>query len=450
MNKPYHPADNPRTALSAQIDSLLRARGSLTATELASATGKSQQSISLAISALGEEVCRIGAARSTRYALTKPIYGLPATQPLVFTDEQGTATRFGDLTQLDDGSIHVRSHQGKEWLGPPNELPWFLAPLRPQGFLARAMRGVRPDFPEDPENWDVGQALFLAIAHHRDPPGAFSVGALSAYLSDQSPRRADTASEYYDQLAINIGKTLPAGSSAGGEQPKFVTTFEGGAGEWHHVIVKFSPPRGTPFGERWHALLHLEHLASRLLGKYGVAVAAINIVETPARTYLESARFDRVGHQGKRHVVAIDAIDRKFNSLRRENWITSAEGLHQNKLVTHDERSTIAKIFAFGQFIGNTDMHFGNLSFFVDDVVKPRIRLAPLYDMLPMMWRPSIHSGGLDATPSRPQAPVPGYAQEYAEAREWAIEYWHRAADLPALSEDLRRACVESEKRLKQ
>jgi serine/threonine protein kinase HipA of HipAB toxin-antitoxin module len=57
----------------------------------------------------------------------------------------------------------------------------------------------------------------------------------------------------------------------------------------------------------------------------------------------------------------------------------------------------IATIDAFGQYIGNTGMHFGNLSFFVDDVIAPKIRLAPVYDMLPMMWRPDPHLGLTDS-----------------------------------------------------
>jgi hypothetical protein len=43
----------------------------LTAQQLQSATGKSQPSISLALGKLGSEVCKLGAARSTRYALTQ-------------------------------------------------------------------------------------------------------------------------------------------------------------------------------------------------------------------------------------------------------------------------------------------------------------------------------------------------------------------------------------------
>ena len=40
------------------------------------------------------------------------------------------------------------------------------------------------------------------------------------------------------------------------------------------VLVKFSPPRGTPFAERWHDLLHAEALALQVLRDHGATVAA--------------------------------------------------------------------------------------------------------------------------------------------------------------------------------
>jgi DNA-binding transcriptional regulator GbsR (MarR family) len=67
-------------SLSAQILMLLHERGSLSARDLQAATGMSQSSISLALTSLGDKVCRMGAARSTRYAATKDILGLAAKQ----------------------------------------------------------------------------------------------------------------------------------------------------------------------------------------------------------------------------------------------------------------------------------------------------------------------------------------------------------------------------------
>jgi hypothetical protein len=447
MTRDYLQNGRAALPLGAEIASLLRSRGVMSAAEIIAATGKSQQLVSLALRSLGQEVCKLGAARATRYSLTKQILGLSATQPLLFADEGGQTSDWGALTQLYGGQVHVQSSGGQSWLAAANTLPWFLATLRPEGFLARALRGLRPDLPDDPAVWTVEQALYPAIMHYSDPPGAFSIGTHIGRIRTLAASGFDVRDSHYDMLADAVGKTLPAHSSAGGEQPKFVTEYTLPAGGLAHYVVKFSPPRGTPFGERWRALLHLEHLASRVLGEHGIAVAKTNIVESATRTYLESERFDRVGNAGKRHVVALDAIDRTFVDARRENWIKSAEGLLAKQLITPHELQNIARVFAFGQFIGNTDMHFGNLSFYVEDVVKPRIRLAPVYDMLPMMWRPGIHTGELDVTPVRDQLRVGGYDDAYGHAKRWAAAFWQRAAKLDALTDELRQAALQSEAR---
>ena len=443
--------------LATQIDALLHDRGSLTAAELSAATGKSQSSISLALKSLEDRVCKLGAARSTRYAALKPIMGLAARQPLWLTDISGLIQPFGQLCLLHNDAIHVRATSdfgGKEWLAAANQLPWFLAGLRPQGFLGRALRALRPDFPNEPDSWSVEQALHIAALHWK-PPGAFDFHVVNEDYRwiEEAPLDIADRKAYYDQLATQVGRTLPARSSAGGEQPKFVAEI----GEidtqsnkhYKHLVVKFSPPRGTPFGERWHALLHLEQLAHQVLDEQGVAVAESCIVASDTRTYLESTRFDRVGKFGKRHVVAIDAIDREWNSAERENWVMSAVALHARGLIDAETVSTIARVFAYGRYIGNTDMHFGNLSFFVDDVVIPRIRLAPIYDMLPMKWRPSVHEGELGISSIAAEQPaLPGFDREFAEARGWAVQFWERAAALSALDDTLRSASEHSQRQL--
>lgn len=447
--KTNQPAPIPHLPLTEQIVALLSSSAVLTAAELQAATGKSQASISLAISALGARVHRLGAGRSTRYALPKNILGLDATQPLNLTNAAGAIHDFGFLTLLESGQVSVRANGKSQWLSAPGKLPWFLTPLRPQGFLGRQYLQVRPDFPSDPDLWTAEQALYIAANHASDPPGAFGLGALTGRLIAEAPLSITARGTHYDSMAESVGRTLPAGSSAGGEQPKFLAELPGVGEKHRHVIVKFSPLRGTPFGERWHQLLHLEHLAHQILREHGVEAAETKIIESSKRTYLESQRFDRVGILGKRHVVAIDALHDEFAGGARRNWVFTCEALAEKKLITRDELKTVAKIFAFGQYIGNDDMHYGNLSFFVDDVVRPALKLAPVYDMLPMMWRPSIHTGTLDATPVREQSVNTTFLSEYREARAWAIEFWTRAAALAALDESLKNSAMESAARLK-
>ena len=428
---------------------LLAAGGILTGRQLQVSTGKSQPSISLALARLGADVCKLGAARSTRYALTHGILGLPARQRLTRTSPEGLQEVFGELTHLNNGQVHVRSAQGAEWLSSAGGLPWFLEPLRPQGFLGRQLVRLRPDLSADPDAWSAEQVLYMATHHASDPPGAFSLGNEDLdRLVPQAPVPLDARATYYDTVASHIGTTLPTASSAGGEQPKFVTEINRGAsydGAQHdHLIVKFSPPRGTPFGERWHDLLHLEHLALTVLKENGIAVAQTQVVESAQRTYLESVRFDRMGQDGKRHVVAASAVHAEFVGGARQHWIATCEVLTERALLDVAQLHTVASTYLFGQFIGNTDMHFGNMSFFVDDVVSPTLVPTPVYDMLPMMWRPGIHSGALDANPLRMPTQSVGYAVQAQQARAWAIDFWSRAAELPALGAALRQASAAS------
>jgi len=432
-------------ALTDHLRAVLAQGGTLTAQQLQNATGMSQPSISLALAKLGTEVCKLGAARSTRYALTQPILGLLARQKLTWTTPDGELQTFGSLNFLHSGQVHVRTQQGLDFLGRSGQLPWFLQTLRPQGFLGRQLTRLRPDFPADPDHWRTEQVLYMAINHAVDPPGALHLGDTTGRFMVEAPRRASAtslvdAAAQFDAMARTINETLPAASSAGGEQPKFVTKIDAPDGQHKHLIVKFSPPRGTPFGERWHDLLHLEHLALAVLADNGVAVVATHIVESRERTYLASERFDRIGRAGKRHVVAAAAVHDEFVKAPRQHWVASCEALAAQKLLAPAHVKTVASTYLFGQYIGNTDMHFGNLSFFVDDVMKPAFVPSPVYDMLPMMWRPGVHSGELDAAPVRPQPQPAGYAPQAVQARAWARTYWERAASMTALSRALREA----------
>ena len=437
-----------KAPLQTALRQLLTQSPELTAAQLQEATGMSQPSISLALKGMGlgqpgGAVARLGAARSTRYALTHPIQGLPARHNLLCDGPDGVPRHFGELTYLSGNRLHVRSGK-QEWLSQA-ALPWFLTPLQPQGFLGRELARLRPDFPADPERWSLEQVLYFAVNHVREASGAFAVegpaGAAIGTVGDAAQSLAQTC----DQLAAQVGTSLPAGSSAAGEQPKFLWREPDGV-RW---LVKFSPPRGTPFGERWHALLHLEKLALDVLREHGVACAETRIVESATRTYLLSRRFDRTAQYGYRHLVAAAAVHAQFVQTPRQHWVGTCLALVELNLLSSGDLSTAIQAYVFGQYIGNTDMHFGNLSFWVQDVVRPRFELAPIYDMLPMMWRPNIHSGSLDAEPLR-QPPALAVDPALTDAvRDWAVAYWERAAEMRTLGLSMQTVCALNAQRLK-
>ncbi len=435
---PLSPPPKPLTeasleGLDAQLRNLLAQGGPLSAKQLVAATGKSQPSISLALGRLGSVVHRLGAARSSRYTLTRSILGLPSAQNLLRTNAKGRTEIFGTLQFLQQGEVHVRGTQGHEWLGRGG-LPWFLSSLRPQGFLGRQYTHLRPDFPSDPDAWTTEQALYMAANHISDPPGAFALGAGHSQHEGLQVD-ADNIARFYDHMATQAGHSLPAASSAGGGQPKFTARVQD-----QHVIVKFSPLCGTPFGERWHNLLQLEHLANQVLQANGIASAPTVLLRSKQRTYLQSTRFDRIGTQGKRHVVELSALHDAFVQTPRQHWVASCEALVQQKLLSPQGLERIALQYLFGQYIGNTDMHFGNLAFFVDDVTKPQLEPTPVYDMLPMQWRPGVHSGELGCAPVQAQRQPAGYGALAERARHIATLYWQQAAQLRSLSSALRAA----------
>lgn len=137
----------------------------------------------------------------------------------------------------------------------------------------------------------------------------------------------------------------------------------------------------------------------------------------------ESARFDRVGRHGRRHVVALDAVHDAFVPGSWRHWNATLEALAAQQRVPADTPAQARALLQFGRLIGNSDMHFGNLSLFVEpgDVARGRFTLAPLYDMLPMHWRPDAISGDIGLLPLTPDP-----ADLASAARPIAREFWER------------------------
>lgn len=400
----------------------LQSRSPQTAAELAQRLGKSQPTLSRLLRELSADVVALGQGRATVYALPQPLLGLPARQDLHWVHADGRVEAWGELTALQGGQVHVRAPGiNTVFMG----MPWFLTPLRPSGFLGRAVaHQLAPQgFASNPELWPLEQVLFAATTLP-DSPGALQLGP-TPMASAALPELATEAD--LDRLADAAAATAPAGSSAGGEQAKFLASEPDG----RPVLVKFSPPRGTPFGERWHDLLVAEHLALSLLAEHGVAVAASRLVHTARRTYLVSQRFDRTAPSGRRHVVALDAFHTAFVGGPRQHWAATCQALARQRRVPAETPAQAQALLHFGHLIGNTDMHFGNLSLWVepDDVAAGRGHLAPVYDMLPMRWRPDVYRDEFGLSAFEPDA----LAMQSA-ARPVARAFWGRCLRQPHLS----------------
>jgi len=438
------PADS---TLETTLLAMLTARGPSTSAQLQRLTGKSQPTLSRALRALGPQVVTLGQGKATRYAIPKAVRGLAAQHTLWWTDARGVSAPWGLLTFLADDSLHVCA-AGIDVI-TRGCLPWFLSPLKMQGFLGREW-ALRLGLERDPERWTLEQTLVAALAID-DPTGAISLGEPMGESLPDVPVDLAARAARYEALSADVAATLPAGSSAGGEQAKFLTGLASG----ERVLVKFSPPRGTPFGERWHDLLHAEALALQVLGEHGVEVAQTRVIESPTRTYLESVRFDRSGPhalgphaQGRRHLVALDAIHAAYVDGARQNWAATCDALAVQRRLSPADARAVRALFDFGHLIGNTDMHFGNLSLWADDPASGRFALAPLYDMLPMRWRPDGFHGLQDYAPFEPLRRQ-GLADDGGtSARSVAQVFWQRAATHPPLSQPLRAVAAEMARRL--
>ena len=91
----------------------------------------------------------------------------------------------------------------------------------------------------------------------------------------------------------------------------------------------------------------------------------------------------------------------------------------------------IRRLSAFGELIGNTDMHFGNLAFFLTDALPWRV--APAYDMLPMLWSPGSQ-GEMIERRFTPAPPLPTMTDAWREAAVWAGDFWGRVMEDGRLS----------------
>jgi hypothetical protein len=240
---------------------------------------------------------------------------------------------------------------------------------------------------------------------------------------------ARSRSPHYDEMADLALEGEIAGSSAGGEHPKFTTTLRQGRAI-RHMLVKFSPGGTDKVARRWADLLIAEHLATVALTRAGLSSRATEMLLAGDRVFVEADRFDRVGPRGRAGLVSLAALTNEYLG-RRDNWTNATAALAKAGVISRADAETARRVATFGQLIGNSDMHFGNLSFRL--AFDGPMALTPIYDMLPMVHAPI--AGG--AVPAREfEAPLPTAANLniWGEMTALAIEYWRSVAKHEAVS----------------
>jgi serine/threonine protein kinase HipA of HipAB toxin-antitoxin module len=195
----------------------------------------------------------------------------------------------------------------------------------------------------------------------------------------------------------------------------------------------------TAAGQRWADLLVCEHLALQLLTE---AEAELSLATRSAlmmaggRTFLEVERFDRIGLTGRRGMVSLEAVNAEFLGLKEQTWEAAAAALLAGRHISKTDHDALLRRTVFAQLIANTDRHFGNISFFMDDA--GRLTLTPAYDMLPMAFAPVNNEVIERPIPTaRPRTDTLAYwtwGQELAEC------YWQRVQEDTRVSRAFKQA----------
>ena len=389
--------------------------------------GVSQATVSRLVSRASHRVVRIGSGRVTRYAATELVFGTTASVPLYCVDTVGVISQVGCLRSLSSGQYLVQTGSsapfwllGEAGTGLFDSLPYFIYDLCPSGFLGRQVARTLASqwgFPHDPRSWQDEQIGQFLLRRGQDLPGNLLVGEAAADLA-QRARPDLVRTEQYPTLAQRSLGDEQVGSSAAGEQPKFAV---------HHkdrgpVIVKFSPAAESSEAQRWRDLLHAEYHALVLMAQHGIPAAELTMHLGERRLFLESRRFDRHGVRGRSPSLSLTMVDAEYGGLGH-GWTRVANALQQHKLLDSEALEQITKAETFGHWIGNTDMHLGNISL---SPGEQGFDLLPLYDMLPMALAP--RRGEMPEIELHPPLNTDHNRHVWAAAGEAAVTYWGRLA----------------------
>jgi hypothetical protein len=420
--------------------------------------------------AAGQLIVR-GAARRSTYAALRALRGSVAALRVYRIDEQGTSHEHALLYLTHPDGSAIDFQESAEWPLPDAQmrdgwfdgLPYPLLDMRPQGFLGRNFarrHAALLQVDENPEKWSDDDAVYALSLLGSDVPGDLILGdaAYRRWLASvQAPEVGIADDELTARYAALADESLQQGvgdSSAGGEFPKFTALRRagiapGGAGAATHVIVKFSGSDGSPGAQRWSDLLVCEHLASRVLPLHlHVSAAESTIHQAAGRTFLEVVRFDRHGRHGRSGMLSMAAINAALLGASAGPWPVTAARLLQLGLLDDSAVDTIARLWHFGRLIANTDMHEGNLSFMPPSPGTAMLRVAPSYDMLPMLYAPARGVELVDRAYA-PMLPLPGERAAWRAAARAALAFWALAAADARISEAFRATCRRNEAALR-
>ena len=420
------------------LQALRRQQGVATSAELAASLGVSQPTVSRALAPLLQsgQVRKAGAARSQRYLLPRRVRDVGDEVLLMRVDTHGRPGPFGRMVPLQGGAFWVDEEDGVSELH--DSLPWFLADMRPQGFMGRNFAHTHPELelPGDPRHGSDDDVLRALALGGEDLPGNLLVGSASLQRFYELPGQLARAQSPldYPQLAQQALKGTLPGSSAGGEQPKFCCVIGADTGtDARSVIVKFSSAGSGPDDERTRDLLLCEHLALQVLARAGLPAAASQVFVQAGRVFLESERFDRHSPwqpeaapgapalpPGRIGMVSLLVYDAQYVG-EMDTWAATAERMRARGLLRPEDARTLRLLDAYGRLIGNTDRHYGNISLVL---VGDDWHLSPTYDMLPMLYMPIAGEVVAQELGADKMVPTANMLDVWSEAQALALAFW--------------------------
>lgn len=430
--------------MSHELQSVLHRLGPAKAEDIARDLGVSQPTVSRMLNASALMIARVGGSKNTLYGYRRQIRQIGELPiPIYIVDEHGNAAPFGVMHGVMPEGYLVDTKKNPWPLEHATKrhfysIPYFIQDMRPQGFMGRSFARAHAEalgVSDKPERWTDDQIMVVLAMHGEDLPGNLLVGDISyrRWVSHATSLRngvgiinEEDIGQHYVEMAEKSMSDGAAGSSAGGEFPKF-TAVRTLAGVSQHVIVKFSGRGSSPAEQRWSDLLRCESHAAGAVTEMGVDAASSRAFRHGGRTFMESVRFDRIDLIGRKPVCSLASLDAELTGMGDPDWDAFAGRLHEIRLLNAEDVSAIKRAWYFGKLIANSDMHAGNLAFAPG--TQGQLSLCPIYDMLPMRYAP--HRGGEvpEATVFDAYHPLPGNEGDFRSALAAATLFWDRVSN---------------------
>lgn len=379
----------------------------------------SQSTLSRAMRDLSATVTNFRIGRTPYYALLRALPGgINPRQRISRILSTGHIDHFAEVEFLaGGGTLEITNNDGVRLY---DGLPPYMSFAAPSGFLGRQLAHSvvnRNMFPVSLKDWNDDHRVAFLFTEAVNLAGNLVFGDI-CLQNELNFRKyplveAEEKLDYYVGMAQQL-RTISYGSSAGGEQPKFLWV----ARDSGHVIVKFARR-----GSRMADLLPLEHLAMRSLAEVGVPTAETELLASDQFVFLEVRRFDRVGEQGRVGMLSAGAVDDEFFG-KRDTWPEFAARCVNAGYLTKQDAEHVSVMAAFSELIGNSDRHFENISMLIADDGEYQ-GIAPAYDILPMRYA-SI-GGGVDPelVPIEPKVGTIGSGPRvWALASKAAERFW--------------------------